>query len=149
MTGLSEADRCTCRLFLILLFTRQQAVGLLFVHSLCSVLPGDIDQQMATDTRSYICTTLTDDINDRKAINNLQILVAACVHEQMTQFKIVSFFAGIKHNDSCSNLFVHLVISLPTLDPACCRDCFTSNNWIDVIPTLDPACCRDCLHRID
>ena len=52
---------------------------------------------MYTDTRSYISKIMTDVTSNMQANN-------------ITQFKVALVCAEIKHDVSCSDLFVHLVI---------------------------------------
>ena len=57
------------------------------VNLLCYSLPDNIDQQMDTDTGPYIYVIMTNVINNSGASKILQILLAAYVHQQITQFK--------------------------------------------------------------
>ena len=68
----------------------------------CYSLQEDIDQQMYTDTRSYISKIMTD------VMSNMQVNNVSQIH--ITQFKVALVCAEIKHRVSFSDLFVHLVI---------------------------------------
>ena len=83
------------------------------VNWLCYSLQEDIDQQMYTDTRSYISKIMTDVMSNIQVNNASQIQQAAYFSSHITQFKVALVCAEIKHCVSCSDLFVHLVILIP------------------------------------
>ena len=56
---------------------------------------------MYTDIRSYIFTIMTDVMGNMGTSNVLQIQLAAYFHPHITQFKVVSVCAEIKHRVSC------------------------------------------------
>ena len=109
VSGLSEADRCTCISDTVVYKTTLERSVYFVVNQLCYCLPEleDIDQQIYTDTRSYIFTIVTDVTGNMRASNVLHSQLAAYVHPHII---IVSDYAEIKHCVSCSNLFVYFII---------------------------------------